>query len=134
MHNSLWQKIGGAAAQVDQGVSALITDLKQRGMLDNTLVLCLGEFGRTPKINQRTPEVGRDHWARNFNLLIAGCGIQGGRVIGKTSDDGMEIEDRPVEVDDLFQTMCHCVGIDANKEYHYARRTPPADRRRGLPG
>lgn len=69
------------------------------------------------KINQRTPEVGRDHWARNFNLLIAGCGIQGGRVIGKTSDDGMEIEDRPVEVDDLFQTMCHCVGIDANKEY-----------------
>ncbi|MFG0296494.1 MAG: DUF1501 domain-containing protein [Maioricimonas sp. JB045] len=117
MHNSLWQKIGGAAAQVDQGVSALITDLKQRGMLDNTLVLCLGEFGRTPKINQRTPEVGRDHWARNFNLLIAGCGIEGGRVIGKTSDDGMEIEDRPVEVDDLFQTMCHCVGIDANKEY-----------------
>ncbi|MFG0335726.1 MAG: DUF1501 domain-containing protein [Maioricimonas sp. JB049] len=50
-------------------------------------------------------------------MLIAGCGIQGGRVVGKTSDDGMEIEDRPVEVDDLFQTMCQCVGIAPDKEF-----------------
>jgi hypothetical protein len=116
MHQDLWQNIPNVAGEVDQGLSALIADLKQRGMLEKTLVVALGEFGRTPKINQRTPNVGRDHWARNFNLLIAGVGIRGGRCVGKTSDDGMQITDRPVEVDDLFQTMCRCLGVDADKE------------------
>src|SRR5690606_12689968 len=95
---------------------ALITDLKQRGMLEKTLVICLGEFGRTPQINQRGPQVGRDHWARNFNLLIAGAGIRGGVCVGKTSDDGMEITERPVEVDDLFQTICTAMTIDPDEE------------------
>jgi uncharacterized protein (DUF1501 family) len=116
MHQDLWQNIPNVAGEVDQGLSALIADLKQRGMLEKTLVVALGEFGRTPKINQRTPNVGRDHWARNFNLLIAGAGIRGGRCVGKTSNDGMQITDRPVEVDDLFQTMCRCLGVDADKE------------------
>lgn len=116
MHASLWQNMPRAAGEVDQGLSALITDLKQRGLLERTLVLCLGEFGRTPAINQRTPDVGRDHFARNFNMLLAGAGVAGGVCVGATSDDGMEITDRPVEVDDLFQTMCHCMGIDADEE------------------
>ncbi len=116
MHSNLWQNMPRTAGEVDQGVSQLLRDLKSRGMLDRTLVLVLGEFGRTPKINQRTPEVGRDHWARNFNMLMAGAGIQGGRCLGKTSDDGMEIVDQPVEVDDLFQTMCTCLRIDADEE------------------
>mgnify|MGYP002622694926 FL=1 len=116
MHANLWQNMPRTAGEVDQGVSALVTDLKERGMLENTLVVVLGEFGRTPKINQRTPKVGRDHFARNFNLLLAGGGIKGGVCVGSTSSDGMEIEDRPVEVDDLFQTMCHCMRIDADKE------------------
>ena len=116
MHQDLWQNIPRAAGEVDQGLSALVKDLKQRGLLERTLVVVLGEFGRTPKINQRTPNVGRDHWARNFNLLIGGAGIRGGQCIGKTSDDGMEIADRPVEVDDLFRTMCGSLGIDADKE------------------
>ena len=94
----------------------MVNDLKQRGMLEKTLVVVLGEFGRTPKINERTPQVGRDHFARNFNLLIAGGGIKGGVCVGSTSSDGMEIDDRPVEVDDLFQTMCRCMGIDADQE------------------
>lgn len=116
MHNDLWQRLPAAAAEVDQGLSQLLTDLKQRGMLSKTLVICLGEFGRTPKINQRTPQVGRDHWARNFNLLIAGGGIKGGVCVGDTNPDGVEIKDRPVEVDDLFATMCAVMGIDADEE------------------
>ncbi|REK34939.1 MAG: DUF1501 domain-containing protein [Planctomycetota bacterium] len=116
MHANLWQNIPRAAGEVDEGVSALLTDLKQRGMLEKTLVVVLGEFGRTPKINQSTPNVGRDHFARNFNLLMAGGGIKGGVCVGTTSSDGMEIDDRPVEVDDFFHTMCRCMGIDADKE------------------
>jgi len=116
MHQNLWQNMPRSAGEVDQGVSQLLTDLQQRGMLEKTLVIVLGEFGRTPKINQRTPNVGRDHWARNFNLLIAGCGIKGGVCVGTTSEDGMEITDRPVFVDDLFQTMSECLGIDPYEE------------------
>ena len=124
MHNSLWQRIPASAGEVDKGVSHLLTDLKQRGLLEKTLVICLGEFGRTPKINQRTPAVGRDHWSRNFNMLIAGCGIKPGVCVGKTSDDGMEIADRPVEVDDLYQTMCKSLGIDADEEMYTPESRP----------
>ncbi|MCA9079072.1 MAG: DUF1501 domain-containing protein [Planctomycetaceae bacterium] len=116
MHQNLWQNMPRTAGEVDQGVSALLADLKSRGLLEKTVVLVLGEFGRTPKINQRTPEVGRDHWARNFNMLLAGGGIKGGVCVGKTSADGQEIEDRKVEVDDLFATMCECLKIDASEE------------------
>ncbi|MCA9052231.1 MAG: DUF1501 domain-containing protein [Planctomycetaceae bacterium] len=116
MHQDLWQKMPANAAEVDQGLSQLVSDLKQRGLLDKTLVICLGEFGRTPKINQRTPTVGRDHWARNFNLLIGGGGIKGGVCFGETNSDGVETKDRPVEVDDLFATMCTAMGIDPDEE------------------
>jgi len=118
MHQNLWQSMPGTAGQVDRGVSQLIRDLKSRGMLEKTLVVCLGEFGRTPKINKRTPSVGRDHWARNFNLLIAGGGVRGGVCVGETSADGMEIKDRPVSVDDLFSTMCQSMGIDDSEELY----------------
>ena len=116
MHESLWDKMGKTAPDVDQGVSQLIADLKQRGLYEKTLVVVIGEFGRTPKINQRNPAVGRDHWARNFSLLIGGGGIKGGVCVGKTSADGSSITDRPVEVDDLFQTMAKALGIDATEE------------------
>lgn len=116
MHANLWQNIPNAAGEVDQGVAALVTDLKDRGLLDRTLIVVLGEFGRTPKINQSTPGVGRDHWARNFNVLLAGGGLKGGVCVGATSPDGMEVTNRPVEVDDLFQTLCHSLGIDADEE------------------
>ena len=116
MHSDLWKNMAKRGGEMDKAVGALIGDLKARGLLDSTLVVVLGEFGRTPRINNRTPTVGRDHWARNFGCLLAGGGIRGGQVVGKTSADGMEIEDRPVEVDDLFQTMCTSLGIEAEKE------------------
>ena len=94
----------------------LLSDLKNRGRLGQTLVIVAGEFGRTPKINKKTPAPGRDHWARNFNLLLAGGGVRGGRVVGKTSANGQEIVERPVMVEDLFQTLCRVLRIDASKE------------------
>ncbi|MEW4489580.1 DUF1501 domain-containing protein [Thalassoglobus sp. JC818] len=116
MHQSLWQNIPKTAGEVDQGVSALWEDLRDRGLLEKTLVVCLGEFGRTPKINQKTPAVGRDHWAKNFNLLIGGSSIRGGVCVGQTSPDGLDITDRPVSVEDLFATLCTAMDMDPYEE------------------
>ena len=116
MHNDTFKRFRNVGPEVDSAVSQLILDLKQRGMLEKTLVICMGEFGRTPKINTRPPIPGRDHWSRNFNLLTAGGGIKGGRAIGKTDKDGQEITDRKVSVEELFQTWCHALKIDADNE------------------
>lgn len=116
MHNDLQARFAPAAAEVDQGLAALMDDLRQRGLLDSTLVICMGEFGRTPKINSRSPKPGRDHWIRGFNVLMAGAGVRGGAVVGKTSDNGQEIADRAVSIEDLFQTFCRALDIQADKE------------------
>ncbi|QDT94026.1 DUF1501 domain-containing protein [Gimesia algae] len=118
MHSSVFSSMTRRAPEVDQGLSQLLLDLKQRGLLEKTLVLCMGEFGRTPKINARSPAPGRDHWVRNFNLLMAGAGIKGGQVIGKTDDNGQEIIEDPVQVDDLFRSMCKAMRMDADMELH----------------
>jgi len=81
------------AAEVDRGLAQLIRDLRARGMLERTLVVCMGEFGRTPTINK---QAGRDHWPKTFSVLLAGSGIQGGRAIGRTNDNGTDVADRPV--------------------------------------
>jgi Protein of unknown function (DUF1501) len=98
---------------VDAGFAALIGDLKSRGMLNKTLIIWMGEFGRTPKIS---PRGGRDHFPRAFNVALAGGGIKGGQVIGATSPDGTEVKDRPVAVNDLLSSLCHALKIDQNKE------------------
>ena len=116
MHNSLFTRIKPAAAQVDRGVASLLGDLKRRGLLERTLVIVAGEFGRTPKVNSKSPAPGRDHWARSFGLMLAGAGIRGGHVVGKTSANGQEVVDRAVSVEDLFQTICSAMKIDADKE------------------
>ena len=82
-------------------------------MLDRTLVVWMGEFGRTPKVN---PNAGRDHFPRVFNAALAGGGIKGGRVIGSSSADGTEVKDRPVSVNDLLASLCHSLEIDPKKE------------------
>ncbi len=99
--------------QLDQPFAALIEDLKRQGMLDNTLVLWMGEFGRTPRMN---PRAGRDHFPRAFNMVLAGGGVKGGQVIGKTDKAGESVVDRPVNVNDMLRTVCHGLGIDADKE------------------
>lgn len=112
-HQDIFKAVPKMAGEVDQGLDALINDLSQRGLLERNLVVCMGEFGRTPKVNARS---GRDHWPNTFSVLLAGAGIRGGRVIGKTTSDGMEVEADPVSVEDLFQTVCHAIGLDPSAE------------------
>jgi uncharacterized protein (DUF1501 family) len=101
--------------QIDQPMAQLITDLKQRGMLDRTLVIWMGEFGRTPKIN---PRAGRDHYPKAFSVAMAGGGVRGGQVIGKIDKSGSDVTDRPVLVTDLFQSFYHALKIDPSYENH----------------
>jgi uncharacterized protein (DUF1501 family) len=98
---------------VDQGMAALVADLRLRGLLDRTLVVWMGEFGRMPHINLTA---GRDHFPAAFNLALAGCGVKGGQVIGATDKLGTEVAERPVTVPDLFCTFCRALGIDPRKE------------------
>jgi len=93
----------------DQGYSALLEDLHQRGMLDNTMVAALSEFGRTPKVN---PAGGRDHWPQCFTTSFAGGGVKGGRVVGKSDPIGGFPAERPVNPADLVATIFHGLGID----------------------
>jgi Protein of unknown function (DUF1501) len=98
---------------VDQGTAALLADLKTRGLLDKTLVIWMGEFGRMPHINIAA---GRDHYPQAFNVALAGAGVKGGQVIGATDKEGVEVVERPVSVSDLFCTFCQALGIDPRKE------------------
>ncbi len=107
---------GNLLPTVDQGMSALLTDLEERGMLGTTLVVWMGEFGRTPTIN-KNPRPGRDHWPNAMSVAIAGGGIRGGQVIGETDDKGMGPKERAVHVEDLAATLYHALGIDPEKEY-----------------
>ena len=112
-HQDNNERVGNLAGQCDPAYARLILDLKQRGLLDSTLVVWMGEFGRTPKIN---PRGGRDHYPRAFTAAVAGCGIPGGNVIGKTADDGKQVVDQPVTVNDLFHSFCGRLGVDPRKE------------------
>jgi hypothetical protein len=112
-HDNNFERSKTLCQQVDRPFAALVKDLEQRGMLDKTLVVWMGEFGRTPKINPRN---GRDHYPRAFSGALAGGGVRGGQVIGKTSDGGDSVKDRPVSVSDLLRTVCHSLRIDADKE------------------
>jgi hypothetical protein len=99
--------------EVDNGMSALLEDLKERGLLDSTLIIWMGEFGRTPRINRNS---GRDHWARSWSTVLAGGGIRGGQVIGKTDAQASTVTDRPIGVKDFMATVCRVLGIDYTKK------------------
>lgn len=98
---------------VDTAWAALMADLKDRGLLETTLILWMGEFGRTPKLGR--PD-GRDHWPNCFSAVPAGGGIRGGQVIGDTGPDGVAIKDRPVTVPEFLATLCQALGIDHRKQ------------------
>jgi len=102
---------------VDQGYGALIEDLHQRGLLERTLVVQLGEFGRTPKVNK---DAGRDHWPKAFSAVLAGGGIRGGQVIGCTDKHAAEVKERPISVEDLAATIFTALGVDI----HGVNRSP----------
>jgi len=112
-HQDNFNRTKTLSETVDPAFAALVNDLKERGRLNKTLVIWIGEFGRTPRINGNT---GRDHFPRAFNVALAGGGIKGGKVLGATSADGMEVKERPVGVADLFCTFCQALKINPRKE------------------
>ena len=112
-HQDNSTKVKELAGEVDRPFAALVRDLERRGMLADTLVIWMGEFGRTPRMN---PRGGRDHFPRSFNAVLAGGGVSGGAVVGKTDPAGVEVADRPVTVPDLFATFCRSLGIDPTIE------------------
>lgn len=99
--------------QLDQGMAALVGDLSQRGMLDDTLVVWMGEFGRTPRINRNG---GRDHYAKAWTSVLFGGGVRGGQVIGKTDGDGARVVERPIKAIDFMASLCKLLGIDYEKQ------------------
>ncbi|MGL4555755.1 MAG: DUF1501 domain-containing protein, partial [Gemmataceae bacterium] len=106
----------------DRAFPAFLDDLHQRGLLDTTLVVAVGEFGRTPKMGQfsqstNTQKTGRDHWPHAFTALLAGGGVRGGQVYGATTADGGYVKENPVTPADLTATILHHLGIDPAQEY-----------------
>jgi hypothetical protein len=108
-HQNNFQMVKALSEVLDNAWAALMEDLDSRGLLDSTLVVWMGEFGRTPVINGLG---GRDHHPASWSAVLAGGGIRGGQVIGKTRDDGMAVEDRPVTESDLLGTICLALGLD----------------------
>jgi uncharacterized protein (DUF1501 family) len=108
-HRDNFNALKNLCGVLDPGWATLLADLDDRGLLDSTLVVWMGEFGRTPKINNNS---GRDHFPTAWSTVLCGGGVKGGQVVGKTSPDGEKLEDRPVAVADLLSTICRAVGVD----------------------
>ncbi len=113
-HNKGFRDTPPLCQEVDPAYATLLEDLEDRGLLENTLVVWMGEFGRTPKLK---PDGGRDHYAKGWLAGLSGGGVRVGQVIGATDKDGVDVTDRPVGVQDLFVTFCEVLGIDPREEY-----------------
>ncbi len=100
--------------EMDQAMAALVEDLDQRGLLQQTVLIWLGEFGRTPRINGNA---GRDHWARSWSCVVGGGRFSGGVVVGRTSGDGKHVESEPYASEDLMASVCHAMGISLQTTY-----------------
>jgi hypothetical protein len=108
-HANIFQDVKRLSQELDAGWSTLMTDLEQRGLLEDTTILWIGEFGRTPTINAAG---GRDHFPGAWSCVMGGGGINGGQVYGATSADGMEVTDKPVDISQVLSTLCSAVGVD----------------------
>ncbi len=126
-HSNIKEEHRKVANECDQGLAALIIDLKQRGMLDETLIVCSGEFGRTPSVemgqNGSGAGLGRDHNHWGYSLWMAGGGVKGGTIYGATDDFGFRAVENPVSVHDLHATMLYLLGLDHERlTFRYAGR------------
>jgi len=120
-HAKIFEGLDKKLPQFDQGFSALIEDMTERGLLKDTLVVCMGEFGRTPKINK---DAGRDHWGHAGVMMFAGAGVRGGKIIGATDKTGSRVTDRPVSPADVCHTVYEALGINPAKELHTPEGRP----------
>jgi hypothetical protein len=107
-HSNNFSDLRQKLPELDAAMSALVADLAERGLLADTALVWMGEFGRTPRINGAA---GRDHWARSWSVVVGGAGFQGGRVIGQTSADGTEVESEPYSSEDLMASVLRALGI-----------------------
>lgn len=121
-HHDNFESHRELVTELDHVYSTLITDLKQRGLLESTLIVTLSEFGRTPGINQ---SVGRDHFASAWSFSLAGCGVRGGTAYGKTDKDGKTVAEGKADAGDVLATIYRAVGIDPQKHYHVGARPVP---------
>ena len=112
-HAKIFPSLDKKLPDFDAGFSTLIHDLDARGLLDETLVVCMGEFGRTPKVNK---DAGRDHWGRAGSMLFAGAGVRGGKVVGATDKEGGFVTDRPCRPADVAWTVYDALGLDPRKD------------------
>jgi uncharacterized protein (DUF1501 family) len=116
-HANNFTAVKDLCGQLDPAFAALVQDLNERGQLKDTLVVCMGEFGRTPAIND---QAGRDHWAEAFSVVLAGGGVRAGQAFGASDEKGENVKDSPVTIPDLYATLLAAFGIDGGKTY----RTP----------
>lgn len=114
-HGKIFQGLEQRLPDLDQGFSALVEDMQTRGLLDDTLLVVMGEFGRTPRINK---DAGRDHWGPAASLLFAGAGVRGGKVIGATDKEGAYVTKHPVSPADVIFTILSSLGINPETELH----------------
>ncbi len=114
LHDNVFTSLQTKLPVLDQAMSALIEDLVDRGLYENTVVICMGEFGRTPRINGNA---GRDHWARSWTAAIGGGLIQGGKVVGATNEDGTRVISEPYSSEDLMATVCRALGISLETRF-----------------
>lgn len=122
-HNDIAKGLEQHLPPLDRAIAALVEDLEQRGMLQDVIIYCVGEFGRTPRMNGHA---GRDHWADSFSVLLAGGGIQGGRVVGASEKWGGGVQERLVTPLDLLATIYHTLGIPLGTHYLDASGRPVA--------
>ncbi len=107
-HQGIFPTLRDKLPEMDQAMGALVEDLDERGLLQDTVIIWMGEFSRTPNINGGA---GRDHWARSWSTVVGGGGINGGIAVGKTSADGTTVETEPYSSEDLMASVCHALGI-----------------------
>ena len=112
-HTNNFPAVRGLSEQLDAGWATLMSELAERGLLESTTIIWMGEFGRTPRINQNA---GRDHFPQAWTCALAGGGIQGGQAYGKTSADGTTVEENQVGVGDVLATLCTALGVDPEEE------------------
>src|SRR5262249_40677091 len=127
-HADTFNQVRNLCGVLDPAWAALMGDLQERGLLDSTTIVWMGEFGRTPVIN---PSTGRDHYPNAWSVVLAGGGIKGGQAYGKTSKDGTTVEEKPVTVPDLVATVATALGLNPEKQNSptAARPTRIADKR-----
>jgi hypothetical protein len=121
IHNILSQGPQAKLPVLDKAMSALVEDLDQRGLLQDTAIIWMGEFSRTPRINGNA---GRDHWARSWSVVVGGAGMKGGIAVGKTTADGTDVDTEPYTSEDVMATVCKALGISLDTNFTSANGRP----------